>query len=141
MYNVYVYVHVYMRKTLKIFPPQRPTPWRQQCLDVFTSNMSHYLKFLKICPGRRSPRAPSTQPGPGSAYLLTPSQRPCVFRWRFRSLGEYDYELTFDSNNVGLSSHLQDRIYHLHDRCKQDGDAEKIAVTSLLAWTSGEKSR
>src|SRR6218665_1314277 len=34
-------------KTLKFPPP----PWRLQHLDFSTSNMSHYLKSLKTCPG------------------------------------------------------------------------------------------
>jgi len=31
-------------------PIPESTPWRRQHLDSFTFNMSHYLKFLKICP-------------------------------------------------------------------------------------------
>src|SRR6218665_457389 len=44
--------HVYMRKTLKFTctPAQSPPPQHLQHLDFFTSNMSHYLKSLKICP-------------------------------------------------------------------------------------------
>ena len=42
--------HVYMRKTLKLSPSQSPPPRHLQHLNFFTSNMSHYLKSLKICP-------------------------------------------------------------------------------------------
>src|SRR6218665_3164727 len=41
---------VYMRKTLK-FPPAQSPPARTYSTSIFsTSNMSHYLKFFKICP-------------------------------------------------------------------------------------------
>jgi len=44
--------HVYTRKTQTFSSPQSPPPRNLQRLDFFTSNMSHYLKSLKICPGR-----------------------------------------------------------------------------------------
>src|SRR6218665_2428681 len=49
--------HVYMRKTLKFTctPAQSPPPQHLQHLDFSTSNMSHYLKSLKICPVFPSP--------------------------------------------------------------------------------------
>src|SRR6218665_1848821 len=41
---------VYMRKTLK-FPSAQSPPARTYSTSIFfTSNMSHYLKFFKICP-------------------------------------------------------------------------------------------
>src|SRR6218665_4027347 len=45
--------HIYMRNTLKFRPAQSPPLWRLQRLDFFASNMSHYLKSLKICPDRK----------------------------------------------------------------------------------------
>src|SRR6218665_4173681 len=42
--------HVYTRKTQTFSSPQSPPPRNLQSLDFFTSNMSHYLKSLKICP-------------------------------------------------------------------------------------------
>ena len=68
-----------MRKTLKIFPPQSPTPRHQQCLDFFTSNMSHYLKFLKICPG------PNTNK---FTEWSSVRQRSCETRHSFRTLAD-----------------------------------------------------
>lgn len=29
---------------------------------------------------------------------------------------------------TAVSSHLQDHVYQLHDRCKEDGDFEQVAV-------------
>src|SRR6218665_3128397 len=37
-------------KNLKITPYPESTPRRLQNIDFFTSDMSHYLKVLKICP-------------------------------------------------------------------------------------------
>src|SRR6218665_3927565 len=42
--------HVYMQKKSNFFPSPESAPRRLQRLVFFTSNMSHYLKSLKICP-------------------------------------------------------------------------------------------
>src|SRR6218665_2650499 len=46
--------HVYMRNTIQFPPSQSPPPRHLQHLNFFTSNMSHYLKSLKICPASTS---------------------------------------------------------------------------------------
>lgn len=42
-----------------------------------------------------------------------------------------------------VSSHLQDHVYELHDRCKEDGDFEQVAVDLTIGicfvWKENEK--